>query len=87
MNSATMKAGSVTVETRYSSYNDVTFVNVRAGIVTIQGSAAGRAVPDLWRVRVGSRDYGLRGAGELRGLTLRGKALAKVLRAMEAGRI
>ncbi len=82
-----MSSAALTIETRYSSYNDVTFVNVRWGIVTVQGSAEGRAVPEIWRVRVGSRDYGMRGAGELRGLTMRGKALAKVLRAMEAGRI
>lgn len=87
MNGATQTFGKIAVTTRYSEYNDVSFVVVKAGIVTMQGSAEGRAFPDLWRVRVGSRDFGRRGTGEIRGLTVRGRMIAKVLRAMEAGRI
>lgn len=83
----TTRAQNIKVETRYSSYNNVTFMTVRAGIVTMQGSVEGRGVPQIWRVEVGSRNYGKRGTGELRGLTIRGRGIVSMLKAMEAGRI
>jgi len=86
MKSAT-RAQHIKVTTRYSAYNNVTFVTVQAGIVSMQGSVEGRGVPELWRVEVGSRNYGKRGTGELRGLTLRGRGIEKMLKAMAAGRI
>jgi hypothetical protein len=75
------------IASRYSEYNNVSFWTVKAGIVTVHGSADGHAVPKSWTVTVGSRTYRRQSAGEVRGLTLRGKAIAKVLRAIEAGRI
>ncbi len=77
-----------TVTTRYSSHNDCTFVVIRGGKLAIHGSVDGRGVPEIWRVYLGDRDLGLRGAGELRRLLPgRGRKIAKVIRAMEAGRI
>jgi hypothetical protein len=83
----TARGSNIKVNVRYSAYNNVTFMTVQAGVVSMQGSAEGRGVPELWRVEVGSRNYGKRGTGELRGLTLRGRGIEKMLKAMAAGRI
>lgn len=80
---------SVTVSKTVRGIGDEAFVNynVRAGIVVCNATADVGAVPKLWTITVGSRRYTKRSAGELRSLTLRGRAMAKVLKAIEAGRI
>ena len=77
-----------TVTVRYSSYNDVTFVTVRGGRLTLQGSCEGRGVPETYRGRLGAQDVGRYTPGELKSYFKgRGRVVGAVLKALAAGRI
>jgi hypothetical protein len=83
----TTRAQNIKVTTRYNASDDVTFMIVKWGIVTLQGSVAGHGVPDVWRMWVGDASWGKCTTREVRDHSLRGRCLEAMIKAMRVGRI
>jgi hypothetical protein len=88
MKSTTRARGqNIKVNVRYSSYNDVTFMTVQAGVVSMRGSVEGRGIPDVWHVEVGTKNWGRCVTSDLKLYTMRGRGIAAMIKAMRTGRI